>query len=112
MLYIQRNSQGQVVSLHESPHENATEAATANDQEVVAFLTEHTSEGTSKTYLARTDIEMIRVLEDLVELLIENNQIRLTDLPPAAQEKLLNRKQIRTKVGGSSQLLIDEDELL
>jgi hypothetical protein len=35
--------------------------------------------------------------------------IRVTDLPPAAQAKLMDRTQAREALGGLSQL-IDEDE--
>jgi len=112
MLYIQRNTQGQIVAIHKSPTEDANEAVTADNHEVVAFLAEQAADGAAESNLIRTDIDLVRVLEDLIELLIEKNHICLTDLPLAAQDKLLNRKQIRSNVSTLAQLLVDEDELL
>ena len=47
------------------------------------------------------------VLEDLVDLLIDKKLILFTELPPAAQEKLRGRKQIRQKLG-SADLMVDD----
>ena len=47
------------------------------------------------------------LLEDLVDLLIDKKLILFTELPPAAQEKLHGRKQIRQKLG-SADLMVDD----
>jgi hypothetical protein len=38
---------------------------------------------------------VVRVLDDLVNLLIDKNLIRFTDLPVAAQRKLIERRGLR-----------------
>lgn len=38
----------------------------------------------------------IRVLEDLITVLLDKHIFLITDLPPAAQEKLLKRQKIRS----------------
>ena len=45
--------------------------------------------------LSASDADLVRVLEDLIDVLISNGTIRLTDLPPKALEKLMSRKQAR-----------------
>ena len=52
---------------------------------------------------------MIRVLEDLIDVLTTKGVISITDLPPDAQSKLLNRSSAR-KALGSLNNLIEEDE--
>ena len=47
--------------------------------------------------LSASDVEMIRVLEDLIAVLVEKNLITLTDLPYVAQKKILTRQKIREK---------------
>ena len=47
------------------------------------------------------------MLEDLVDLLIDKKLILFTELPPAAQEKLRGRKQIRQKLD-SADLMVDD----
>jgi hypothetical protein len=52
---------------------------------------------------------MIRVLDDLIQVLTTKGVIRVTDLPPAAQAKLMDRSQARETLGGLNRL-VDEDE--
>ena len=44
------------------------------------------------------DDDFIRVLEDLIDALLSNGTLRLTDLPPQALEKLNRRKQVRERL--------------
>ena len=62
-----------------------------------------------KNELDLSDAEFIRVLEDLIDVLIANGTIRLTDLPPEALAKLNKRKQTRQHLKGSLNLLDEED---
>ncbi len=50
------------------------------------------------TLLNQTDIGMARVLEDLIDVLITRGLIQFTDLPEAAQEKLLERRETRANL--------------
>lgn len=63
-----------------------------------------------KQQLSSSDIEFIRVLEDLIELLISNGTIRLTDLPPKALEKLNERKRTRKQLRKSLDLIADDND--
>ena len=60
--------------------------------------------------LENTDQAMARVLEDVVNLLVEQGTIRFTDLPNAAQNKLLSRRELRDQHQGAY-LLGDEENL-
>lgn len=63
-----------------------------------------------KERLSSSDGELIRVLEDLIDLLISNGTIRMTDLPPKALEKLNERKQVRKKLDNSLNLINDDED--
>ncbi len=52
------------------------------------------------------------MLEDLVDALLSNGTLRLTDLPPQALEKLNRRKQVRERLRNSLDLLPDDDGLI
>ncbi|CAB5688912.1 hypothetical protein [Comamonas aquatica] len=58
------------------------------------------------------DDDFIRVLEDLIDALLSNGTLRLTDLPPQALEKLNRRKQVRERLRNSLDLLPDDDGLI
>jgi hypothetical protein len=60
--------------------------------------------------MEQSDLEMIRVYEDLVDLLISRNLVLLTDLPLPAQEKLLRRKRLRTMLSPLSDIINTEEE--
>ncbi|MCO5356943.1 hypothetical protein [Acidovorax kalamii] len=60
--------------------------------------------------LSETDASLARVTEDLINLLVERGVIRFTDLPQAAQDKLLARQQTRSHLANSLRLLSDEGE--
>ena len=60
--------------------------------------------------LAESDVTLARVLEDLIDVLITRGQIQFTDLPPAAQTKLLERRQNRSTLDRRLELLPVEVE--
>lgn len=61
--------------------------------------------------LGQLDADFIRVLEDLIDVLVDNGTLRLTDLPPQALEKLSQRKRARARLRDSLDLIDDEEGL-
>ena len=64
----------------------------------------------AETLLSQSDTAIARVLEDLVDVLITRGVIQFTDLPIAAQSKLLSRRQTRAQLKNSLDLLPDESD--
>ncbi len=60
--------------------------------------------------LSLTDIEFVRVIEDLVEVLLNKGLITITDLPERAREKLAARRSLRSDLPDLA-LLVDADDL-
>lgn len=67
------------------------------------------SENEERKALSDTDASLARVTEDLIDILIARGVIQFTDFPPAAQAKLLQRRQTRATLSRRLQLL-DEDD--
>ena len=65
-----------------------------------------------KSSLSDLDVDFIRVLEDLIDALLANGTIRLTDLPPQAVKKLSQRKQARKRMRDALDLLDDDQNTL
>ena len=61
--------------------------------------------------LQKSDLEMVRVLDDLIYLLMRKGVIAITDLPAMAQVKLMNRANARQELGGLEQLLGNDDRI-
>jgi len=63
--------------------------------------------------LADSDSGLARVTEDLIDILILRGLIQFTDFPPAAQAKLLSRRQTRATLSRRLRLLDEHgDETL
>jgi len=67
--------------------------------------------GDTRARLEESDLDIIRVLDDLVSVLVDKNLIRFTDLPAAAQRKLLARRLLR-ETGAELQLLDDQSRVI
>lgn len=74
--------------------------------------TPHAPEGQTKQELNHLDDGFIRVLEDLIDALLSNGVLRLTDLPPQALEKLEQRKAARQRLRDTHSLINDDEELI
>jgi hypothetical protein len=62
--------------------------------------------------LAESDQALIRVVEDLVDTLISKGLVQFTDLPEAAQAKLLERRNLRRSVNALNLLQDDDSKLI
>ncbi|WP_374652802.1 hypothetical protein [Dongia sp.] len=63
-----------------------------------------------KPAMLQSDLDMIRVYEDLTDILLSKNVVMLTDFPPAAQDKLMRRKRLRSSLSPITELLDSGDE--
>ncbi|UYO73792.1 tryptophan synthase subunit beta like protein [Halomonas qinghailakensis] len=107
MLYIKRNAEGEIVMLSKEPSPECNDTINEDSPEVFAFLAEQT--GQSAQFIA-SDLAFVRVVEDMLEVLLEKGLLSFTDLPAAAQKKVMERKSLRSK--NDINLLGDEDELI
>ena len=105
-VYVRRADAGEIVSVSLQQDTQHRETIPRDAEEVREFV----QQITSTSVLARSDLEMARVLEDLIAILIEKDVLCITDLPEAAQAKLLQRQRMRTSL--SSNMLIDDERLI
>ncbi|MCL7488828.1 MAG: hypothetical protein M8357_11730 [Desulfobulbaceae bacterium] len=107
MLYIERNDNGTIAAIHQTPTDKATEQKTLLDEEVIAFLGKDSDLDSWIQLLSLSDISIIRVIEDLIDVLVKKNVIMLTDLPEEARDKLKERKRVRKKMGNDA-IIVDD----
>ncbi len=105
-MYVKRDLTGAVVAVSRDA-EAGFDHLSDDHPELRAFLKALQAEVPNN--LQESDLEMARVMEDLIYLLVERGTILFTDLPQPAQAKLLARREMREKVRGVD-LLGDEDE--
>jgi hypothetical protein len=112
MPYVTRDPEGQIAALYASRSEEAHEELAADDPDLRAFLGESGQSAGIREALDASDLEMIRVLEDLIMVLIGNGVIKLTDLPHAARMKLARRGELRVQLGGIGDMADEPEEIL
>ncbi|NTV94098.1 MAG: hypothetical protein HGA75_01605 [Thiobacillus sp.] len=100
MPYVQRDLAGRIVAVSATESESTPEWVDEGSHDLNAFLLDmalgkEAVDGSAVRALSESDLAMIRVVEDVIDLLIEQNLLRFTDLPPAAQEKLMERRSLR-----------------
>ncbi len=98
MLYVERDEKKSIIAIHTSPQPQANEQKSIMDEEILAFLDNSLDTQPWTHLLSITDIGVIRVLEDLIDVLVSKNVIMITDLPEGARQKILERKTARQKI--------------
>ena len=106
MPYVRRDADGRIAVLQRDADAAATEYLSAHSPEVAAFL----DQAVVPEAFDGLDAELVRVLEDLIDVLIVKNVIRLTDLPQEAQQKIFSRKHFREHLRQPQNILFPKDD--
>ncbi len=92
MPYIKRAPDGRIISVSNEPGDPPCEQLSSDAPELRVFF-DSLSERAG--VFENSDLKLIRAIEDVIDLLIQKNVICITDLPPAVQSKLLERRSLR-----------------
>lgn len=95
MPFVKRDGDGKIVAVLSSGAQDGAEEIDARDPDLAAFLYETLLELAIQQEWLQSDLSLSRVLEDLVDVLIEKGALMFTDLPVPAQEKLRARRGLR-----------------
>ena len=111
MPFVKRNASGNIIAIQHELSEGVEEELETSAPEIALFL--YGSEGSleARQTLMALDQKMARVLEDLIDLMVRKNQIVMTELPQAAQEKLMSRRSVRGELSNAIGL-VEEDDIL
>jgi len=104
MPYVKRDAQGKVVAVSRLAGEGFDEELPAGAAELDELL----GSQPASSSLEASDQDLVRVLEDVVDLLIAKGVILFTELPASAQQKILHRQRLRSSLGSSLDLLGDD----
>lgn len=109
MSFVRRNESGDIVAISTERDAQFTEEVDSNDITLRDFLSR---QKITQDQLLQSDLDLIRLIEDMVDLLIEKDVITFTDLPAAAQQKLIARKSLRKTLKPVNFCLLDESDPL
>ncbi len=112
MPYVIRDSDGQIIAVHAIQSERAQEQLPADDAELREFIAATGDSTNLQNVLIASDLELVRVLEDLIAVLIDKRIIMLTDLPEAAQRKLARRYELRSQLNDLGGIIGEQEEIM
>lgn len=108
MPYVMRNADGRIIAVL-SEHVEGADMVAAHDSELTEFLQADSPESRAQRELVESDLGIVRVLEDLIDVLIQRGHIMFTDFPEQAQHKLLARRGLRKEFSYMDDLFNDEE---
>jgi hypothetical protein len=103
-----RNAEGRIVAVL-SEEVPGSEMVSSNDPGLQTFLQSDSPEQRAQRELMESDLGLIRVIEDLINVLIERGAIMFTDFPEPVQRKLLARSGMRKEFSYMDDLFNDEN---
>ncbi len=112
MLYVLRDDDNQVHAVSDRPFSADWQPVDIDDESLKLFLQNNPEISTG--IMESSDAGFIRVLEDVIDLLIDKQVIQFTEFPDVVQTKLLNRRRYRESLRSNSdttRLLEDGDEI-
>lgn len=107
-VYVRRDEQGAVQSLSLVQDDWHAEALSTQSDALKDFSQRIAA---LSNPMQASDLGLARVLEDLIDLLVDKQLLRYTDLPQEACSKLQARRQMRGSIR-SLKLIGDEDGLI
>ena len=112
MPYVIRDKSGRISGVSDHPEVGISEEIASDHPDLTQFLVDQglTTPETIRQRLAESDLQMVRLVDDLIDLLMDKSLIKFTDLPQAAAEKYLHRQVARRRLQGS--FVVDENDIL
>jgi len=108
MPFIRRDVVGSIVESREEPTDEVIEFLEADDPEIQRFFSRHGDEAQIREQLSVSDSDMIRVIEDLIDVLINKAVIEKSDLPDVVNAKLARRRELRKTMSSLSRLIAED----
>jgi len=105
MPFVKREDSGKIAAVSLNETDEFTEFVDAESAELEVFFEDVRPSSDS---LRESDTDLVRVLEDLIEVLTSKGVLMFTELPESAQQKILFRKRLRKDRTNALDLLGDE----
>jgi hypothetical protein len=106
--FVHKDTDGKVLAVYTEPVEGAVEVA-PDDPELIAFIHQNIPGVSGGDEWVQSDLGLARVLEDLIQVLIDKKVIMFTDFPAGAQEKLRARRGLRREFSVVEELFGEQE---
>lgn len=106
-MYVRRDENGAIIKISKVQDGDCLESVDNDDKALGEFL----AVLGYQEEMTRSDLDFVRVLEDVIHLLMDKGVIRFTDLPDAARDKLISRQSLRSRINDIG-LMGEEDDVI
>ena len=110
MIYIKRDESNKIVDINFSEKAGYEQYSIFNN-EIKQFIVDADNEDLIKLTMMKLDLEMVRVTEDIIEILIDKEIMLFTDLPEAVQNKLMFKRFLRESLDANSKVFENEEDI-
>lgn len=97
MPYVVRDGDGNVRAVFDTPVDGSEEVAD-DDEGLLEFINANSQSGMVLDEWVQSDLSLARVVEDLVDILIDKGVFMFNELPSGAQKKLNQRRGRRKEM--------------
>ncbi len=109
MPFVHKDANGKIIAVYTEPVEGGVEVA-PGDPALIDFIQQNIPSLDTGEDWTQSDLELTRVIEDLIDVLIEKKVVLFTDFPEGAQKKLLERRGRRKEFDLVEDLFGDDFE--
>lgn len=109
MSFVRLDANGKVEAIFRKKVDEDLVEVENNDPILDQFLRDQQITAAINVSFIESDLSIVRVLEDLIDVLIEKGVFRFTDLPEMAQNKLLKRRGLRKEFAYMATLFTNEE---
>ena len=110
MAFVERDSEGKISAIVRKTANPKPEVADPMSPELMAFLVAGGLKDEYEENWMLADLALARVVEDLVDILINKEMLKITDFPIPAQQKIIARHGKRNDFGYLTQLFPDDED--
>ncbi|WP_024852226.1 hypothetical protein [Hydrogenovibrio kuenenii] len=109
MIYVKRNESNQIIDICFDEKENYEKSSIFNE-EIKTFIQNSNNQNQVKEIMTNLDLDMVRITEDVIEILIKKEILLFTDFPEAVQSKLLFKRFLRQALSKNGVNLTEDGE--
>lgn len=109
MIYVKRNKSNQIIDICFEEKVNY-EKSSIFSEEVKTFIQNTDNQDQVRQIMTNLDLDMVRITEDVIEVLIKKEILLFTDFPEAVQSKLLFKRFLRQALSKNTPNLMDDEE--
>lgn len=107
-MYVKRDADERIVLVSVQRSDDCSEYVVADAAELRAFVAGGKG-ADDLCYMRKSDLDFVRVLEDVVALLVDKGVISFADLPKEAQAKFSERQSMRRRMKNEEPAKDDQD---